>query len=101
MTSDKIKFAVDKFITVFFAVRSAEEKPSKRSYLVELALVERDSKNEGVSFLFFFVRWAPIRRPCSQAFLAENVETGDKNRDDFHCIQMRLVMSMRLIFGDD
>ena len=24
-------------------------------------------------FLFFFVRWAPIRRPCSQAFLAENV----------------------------
>ena len=50
-------------------------------------------------------RWAPIRRPCSQAFLAETVETGDKNRDDFHCIQtciqMRLVMSMRPIFGDD
>ena len=50
-------------------------------------------------------RWAPIRRPCSQAFLAETVETGDKNRDDFPCIQtciqMRLVMSMRPIFGDD
>ena len=23
-----------------------------------------------------------------QAFLAETMETGDKNRDDFHCIQM-------------
>ena len=56
------------------------------------------------AFLFFFIflcRWAPIRRPCSQAFLAETVETGDKNRDDFHCMQMSLVMSMRLIFGDD
>ena len=53
MTSDKIKFALDKFITVFFAVRSAEEKPSKRSYLVELALAERDSKNAGVSFFIF------------------------------------------------
>jgi len=37
----------------------------------------------------------------SQAFLAETVETGDKNRDDFHCIQMSLVMSMRFIFDDD
>ena len=37
----------------------------------------------------------------SQAFLAETVETGDKNRDDFHCIQMSPVMSMRLIFGCD
>ena len=99
MTSDKIKFALDKFITVFFAVRSAEEKPSKRSYLVELALAERDSRR--FFFLFFFVRRAPIRRPCSPAFLAENVETGNKNRDDFHCIQMRLVMSMRLFVGDD
>ena len=52
-------------------------------------------------FLFFFVRWAPIGRPSSQTFPAETVETGDKNRDDFHCIQMRLVMSMRLIFGHD
>ena len=50
MTSDEIKFALDKFITVFFAVRSPEEKPSKRSYLVELALAELDSKNAGVSF---------------------------------------------------
>ena len=26
-------------------------------------------------------------RPCSQAFL-ETVETGDKSRDDFRCMQM-------------
>ena len=29
------------------------------------------------------------------------MESGDKNRDDFHCMQMSLVMSMRCIFGDD
>ena len=29
------------------------------------------------------------------------METGDKNRHDFHCMQMSLVMSMRFIFGDD
>ena len=34
-------------------------------------------------------------------FLAKTVETGDKNRGDFHCMQMSLVMSMRYIFGDD
>ena len=65
--------------------------------LVELAWAERDS----LSLSFFFVSRAPIWRPCSQAFLAETVGTGDQNRDDFHCMQMRLVMSMRLIFGDD
>ena len=27
--------------------------------------------------------------------------TVDKNRGDFHCIQMSLVMSMWFIFGDD
>ena len=26
---------------------------------------------------------------------------GNKNRDDFHCTQMRLVMSTWFIFGDD
>ena len=31
----------------------------------------------------------------------ETVETGDKNRDDFHCMQMSLVMSMRFILGDN
>ena len=29
------------------------------------------------------------------------METGDKNRDDFHCMQMNLVMRMCFIFGDD
>ena len=29
------------------------------------------------------------------------METGDKNRDDFHFMQMSLVMIMRFIFGDD
>ena len=32
--------------------------------------------------------------------LAETVETGDKNRHDFHCMQMSLVMKMQFIFGD-
>ena len=43
----------------------------------------------------------PKMGSCSQAFLAETVETGDKNLDDFHCMQTSLVMSMRFIFGDD
>ena len=51
---------------------------------------------------FFFVVSATISGGSwSQAFLAETVETGDKNRDDFHCLQMSLVMSIRFIFGDD
>ena len=61
--------------------------------LVEPALAERDSKNAVVSF---FCRWDLVH-----AFLAKTVETGDKNRGDFHCMQMSLVMSMRYIFGDD
>ena len=63
---------------------------SQGNLLVELALTERDSKNASV-----------IRTPCFQVFLEETVETGDKNRDYFHCMQMSLVMSMRLIFGND
>ena len=31
----------------------------------------------------------------------ETVETGVKNRDDFQCMQIRLVMNMLFIFGDD
>ena len=38
-------------------------------------------------FVNFLCRWPPIRRPCSQAFLAETMETGEKNRDDFYRIQ--------------
>ena len=52
-------------------------------------------------FFIFLCVWAPIRRPCSQAFLAKTLETGDKNRDDFCCVQMSLVMSLQFIFGDD
>ena len=66
---------------------------------MELALAERDSKNAGV--FSFFRRSSPNGRPWSQAFLAETMETGDKNRDDFLCMQISLVMSMRFIFGDD
>ena len=29
------------------------------------------------------------------------METGDKNRDDFHCMEMSLVTSMWFILGDD
>ena len=61
-------------------------------------MAERDSKNAGVSFFFLFFSNG---RPYSQAFLAETVETVDKNRRDFHCMQMSLVMSMWFIFGDD
>ena len=43
-------------------------------------------------------RSSPNGRPCSQAFLAETVKTGDKNRDDFLCMQMNLVMGMRFNF---
>ena len=54
-------------------------------------------------FLFFLFssRSSPNGRPWSQAFLEETLETGDKNHDDFRCMQMSLVMSMRFIFGDD
>ena len=49
-------------------------------------------------FLFFFVGSS---QKVFQAFLAETVETGDKNRHDLHCMQMSLVMSMRFIFEGD
>ena len=29
------------------------------------------------------------------------METGDKNRDDFHCMEMSLVMRLQFIFDDD
>ena len=50
---------------------------------------------------FFLCWWVPIGKPRSQAFQGETVKTGGKNRDDFHCMQTSLVMSMRFIFGDD
>ena len=40
---------------------------------------------------------SPNGRPWSQAFLAETVKTGDKNRDDFRCMQINLVMSIKCL----
>ena len=58
-------------------------------------------KGELAKSTFWSVSYANSR-PYSQAFLADTVETGDKNRHDFfHCMQMSLVMSMRFIFGGD
>ena len=82
----------------FGSYASLRARVSLGLFLVELALAERDSKNAGV---FFFRVSSRNGRPWSQAFLAETLETGIKNRDDFHCMQLSLVMSMRFIFGDD
>ena len=49
-------------------------------------------------FSSFIFRQDTTGRSGSQAFLAE---TGNKNRDDFHCMQMSLVMSMWFIFGNN
>ena len=40
-----------------------------------MTLTERDCKR------FFYRRFVAKRGPCSQAFLMETVETGDKNRE--------------------
>ena len=42
---------------------------------------------------FFFRRWDLVCIP--PAFLAKTVETGDKNRDDFHGMEISLVMRMQ------
>ena len=49
------------------------------------------------SFLFF-CQWNLVCRPRVPS---EDSGTGEKNRGNFHCMQMSLVMSMRYIFGDD
>jgi len=65
--------------------------------LVELVLAQRVSKSATV---FYFV--GPSQEGGKlPGDPTETVETGDKNRDDFHCMQMSLVMSMRFIFGYD
>ena len=54
------------------------------------------------SFSFFFLQVSvPKGSSESQAFLSKTVETGKKNHDDSHCMQMSLVMNMQFIFGDD
>ena len=50
---------------------------------------------------FFFFVGLPQMVVIVPALLVETVETGDKNSDDFRCIQMSLVVSMRFIFVDD
>ena len=47
----------------------------------------------------FFFWMGP--RFVGHALLAKTVKTGDKNRNDFHCMEMSLVMSMWFILGDD
>ena len=67
------------------------------------SLLEQSETLKMQAFLFLFflcVSYANGRR-YSQAFLAETVETGDKNRRNFHCMQMSLVISMRFVLGDD
>ena len=44
---------------------------------------------------FFFHRWDLVCRPRVPS------EDRGKNRDDFHCMEMSLVMRMLFIFGDD
>ena len=61
------------------------------------SLLEQSETLKMQSF-FFFCRWDLV---VGHAFLAKTVETGHKNRGDFHCMQMSLVMSIRCIFGDD
>ena len=51
--------------------------------------------------VFFSSYFSTGGESWSQLFLAETVETGDKNRDDFHFMQMQLMMSMWFIFSDD
>ena len=51
------------------------------------------------AFLFFF--FVCQHQIVGQAFLVESLETEDKILDDFHCMQMNLVMSMLFIFSDD
>ena len=63
-----------------------------------LALAERDSKN---ATIFFFLS---VRR--EKGGMLPGVPNGDcgnwgKIRDDTHCMQISLVMSIRFIFGDD
>ena len=50
------------------------------------------------SIFFFFVGGTQF---VGHAFLAKTVETGGKNRGDFHCMQKSLETSMRYIFGND
>ena len=86
-------------LKMHFTLQQPSHALLKHQFLVELALAEWDSKNTGVSVFFFFF-WSGTYF-VGHTFLAKTVETKDKNRDDFHCMQRSLVISMRFIFGDD
>ena len=70
-----------------FVGRDARRAPLKTPAW-EASFSDETQKMHAFFYFYFF--------PC----LPQIVETGDKNRDDFHCMQTNLVMSMRFIFGD-
>ena len=61
----------------------------------------RSSESRNLQAVFFSSYFSTRGESWSQVFLAETVETGDKNRDDFHFMQMQRVMSMWFIFRDN
>ena len=55
------------------------------SFVSRACLAERDSKNAGFSFFLCVCVCTRLNnRACSQAFLVETIETGHKNRHEFH-----------------
>ena len=61
--------------------------------------VSSGTHNLQAFFLTSYLVHNSKRQLWSQTFLAATVETGNKNRDDFHCMQMRLVKSMWFILA--
>ena len=71
---------------------------------MSLDFVISETHNLPAVFYFFssyLVHNTTVVGPGVPSGTPGTVETGNKNRDDFHCMQMRIVMSMWLIFGDD
>ena len=68
-------------------VRSSRESIGRHFLvMIKLILAKQDCKNTSIFFLsFHFFSFGPLQKG-SQPFLTETVETGDKNRDDFHCM---------------
>ena len=66
------------------------------TYVISRAAFSETPKMQPSFFLL-----VPCKKGGSQVFLTETMKTGYKNRDDFQCMQMSLVMSMPFIFGDD
>ena len=66
--------------------------------LVSLACLSKARILKCRCFCFFFFRWNLVCRPRVPS---EDRGNWDKNRDDFHSMEMSLVMSMWFILGDD